>query len=514
MPLNVIKPYEKPTGQRLELECETAIIGSGPAGSILAWRLAHAGVDVMVLEEGGYFTSDDFHQGELESNSHFYQEKAMRMALGDMILPIIQGRILGGSVTVNEGVVFRTPDEVLERWARDWDLKDHSPAQWKESFDEIDAIVHTEKLTLDRINTNNRLFLKACRKLGWAADTSQRNTKGCEGCGVCTLGCPIGAKQGPVETFLPMAQGLGARIAAGCRATRLETDGGRITAVSGDLMDPLADRPIGQFLVRARSFVLSAGPINSAYLLLRSGIHDDGGATGRGLKLHPTAMIQADFETEVRGYRGDPIGAWCHEFFHHRQPETGYVLEPIFIHPMMFSMVVPGFGMEHKARMKRYNHLAMMILQVHDDSTGTIREGIGGRPMVRYRLEESDKKRLIHGLQRGAEIWLEAGAREVWLPYVRPTVVKSSDELSIVGKTGIPSFGTILYSAHPQGGVAMGEREEKCAVDSHGRHRQVKNLVVCDAGSFPTSVGVNPMMSVMALADRVGRYWAENHKTL
>jgi choline dehydrogenase-like flavoprotein len=218
-------------------------------------------------------------------------------------------------------------------------------------------------------------------------------------------------------------------------------------------------------------------------------------------------LVLAEFEREIKGYQGDPIAAYCHEFFHGRATDRGFILEPIFVHPMMFSMLMPGFGAAHQEGMTNYNRIAMCIVQVHDESKGRVASGLGGRPLVRYRLGEADRERAMSGLKAAIQIYFAAGARRVMLPYVKPTVLTHASQAPVVDAMGVPALGAIFYSAHPQGGVAMGENREKCAVDSHGLHPSVKNLIVCDAGSFPTSVGVNPMLSVMAMADRVGRYW-------
>jgi choline dehydrogenase-like flavoprotein len=160
------------------------------------------------------------------------------------------------------------------------------------SFDRaLDAVTSRVNVTGEEsvVNANNAVITRGGQALGYSLGQIQRNALGCDPkqCGFCVLGCRHGGKQSTLVTFLHDAQadGRDTRIVPSCRADRLVIENGRATGVEATVRDPEtgAAYPVR---VRAKTFVVSCGAINSPPLLLRSGLTHP--AIGGSLFLHPS----------------------------------------------------------------------------------------------------------------------------------------------------------------------------------------------------------------------------------
>src|SRR5207302_317384 len=163
--------------QDLLLKPDVCIIGSGPGGAMVAQRLARAGARVAVLEEGGFYTKDEFDMQEATAYPRLYQDRGNR-ATADLSIAVLQGRAVGGGTVVNWTTSFRTPDEVIDWW-REKEGGALTPEGLRPHFEEIEKRLGIEKVDLDDVNANNRALYDGCKKLGWAVETIRRNVRGC-----------------------------------------------------------------------------------------------------------------------------------------------------------------------------------------------------------------------------------------------------------------------------------------------------------------------------------------------
>jgi GMC oxidoreductase len=232
--------------------------------------------------------------------------------------------------------------------------------------------------------------------------------------------------------------------------------------------------------------VLACGAIHTPLLLRRCGIPDPSGQQGRNLSLHPATAAFALMDEEVNMARGVPQSFYVDEF-----AEAGIMLEGVAGPPAYAAMSLPLSGERHARAMAAYPRLAQFGLMVSDSSRGRV-ERLAGRPLIRYDLGREDLDRFRAGLARVEELLLAAGAREVYLP-LPPGVAPGRARQRDLRLMAFHPLGTARADARPGHGVTDGQ----LAV------RGVDGLHIADGSVVPSALGVNPQMTIMALATRL-----------
>ena len=482
------------------LETDVLVIGSGAGGAVVASRLAEAGREVVLAEEGPHVAPEVY--GAMrpsQSIRTLWRDSAMSFALGmggSPVINVTMGRCVGGSSVLTGGVWFRTPDDVLHEWAQDMGLGDLGPERMAQWFDQVERDVHIETVAEAMRSESTVLFDRGLRARGLALEPLRRNTRGCRGCGTCNFGCPHQAKLSVDHTYLPRALRAGARILSDCRVDRLTVEGGRATGALARLLDERG-RPRRRITLRARTVVVAAGAWHSPLLFLRSGLGGRSGQVGRNLTLHPGFRMVARFDSPVRGWSGALQSAFSSAFM-----AEGLTLVSLFVPPGVLAATVPGVGPEHAARAEQASHLAMFGGMIHDHGGGRVRRGPGREPFVTYRMAPRDRALIPRIIRLMAQIYFDAGARECYvpvlgLPPVRPDALQSLD------LEHVPGSRIECSSQHPLGSLRMGTSPSRSVVDPDGRVWDVDGLWVADGSVVPTSLGVNPQGTVMAMALRI-----------
>lgn len=491
----------------LALRCEVCVIGSGGGGAVVARELAEAGRDVIVLEQGGYYTKEDFTQREDEMMPRLYEDMGQRTT-DDGSVVILQGRNVGGSTVHNLCYCFRTPPAILDLWARRFGVRELGYADLEPSFERVEAMLKVKPIRPDEVNVLNDKVRQGCEKLGYRGLVARHNREHCIQSGFCMLGCSYDAKQSMLVTYIPAAVRAGARIYADCAAVRLEAAHGRVQGVEAVAIDE-ARRPRARVRVRAEVVVVAAGAINTPQLLLASGIPDPAAQIGRNLHLHPSVLVAGFYDEEIHGYRGIPQSYYVDHFIDlEKDPERGYILMPIFGYPVATAAQLPGFGAQHAAIMRDYHRMVGLLALLHDQSAGTVTLGRGGQPRIRYRLVPDDEQQLLEGMEHCAEVLFASGARRVLVPYEDPLWLRPGDDLRAIRRRRLHPNAMVIASTHPQSTCRMGEDPRRTVVNSWGRSHHVANLFVADMSVFPTSLGAPPQITTAALADRTARYVA------
>ena len=496
-------------GGRLELSAEVCVIGSGAGGSVVAKELAEAGRDVVLLEQGGYHTKEDFTQREDEMMPLLYEDMGQR-ATSDGSIVILQGRGIGGSTVHNLCYCFRTPKPILELWREKHAVRDMSEDDLRPSFERVERMLKVKQIEPHEVNTLNDKIRQGCEKLGYHGFVTRHNRQNCTLSGFCLLGCPFDAKQSMLVTYVPAAERARARIYADCAVERIVTEAGRARRIEGSVLDGLK-RPRHPFTVRAQVVVLSAGAINSPQILLKSGIANGNDQVGRNLHLHPSVLLSGVYDEDIHGYRGIPQSYYVDEFIHlEKDPESGYILMPVYGFPVMSSSQIPGFGREHFEVMKNFHRMVGILVLMHDQSTGRVEIDRDGRPKISYEVNSKEQRLFAEGMKHCAEILFASGAKKVLAPYSRPLWLSPGDSLDVFAERGVRQGEIMIASTHPQSTCRMGEHPAHAVVDSYCRSHDVKNLFVCDMGVFPTSLGAPPQISTASIADRTARYIRDN----
>jgi choline dehydrogenase-like flavoprotein len=487
----------------LAIECDFCVVGSGAGGSIAAAVLSDAGARVVIVEEGGHFTRKDFNMQESWAYPALYQDQGNR-ATDDLSIMILQGRAVGGGTTVNWTSSFRTPDATLALWAERHGVVGLDAATLAPHFEAVEQRLSIREGNPDDVNANNRKLLEGARKLGWQPELIRRSVKGCARLGYCGMGCPIDAKQSALITYVPDALAGGATLFTNARAKLVESDRGRAKAVVCEVRDSANDpRSKHRFVVYARrGVVLAGGAINTPALLLRSKIGRDA-VVGQRTFLHPTVPLVALYDEPIEAFYGAPQSVSCRHFAD-RGDRVGYLLETPPVHPMLAAVTLPGFGANHRGFMERLAYaqatIALLIDGHHNDDGGRVTADIDGRIRLSYRLSPSLREAATDAIKNMARLQLAAGAREVVTLHEDPLSIRTEADLSKIDAAPFAPNRHALFSAHQMGGCRMGEDPVHSVVNSRGRHHDIENLWIVDGSIFPTSLGVNPQLSIYAHA--------------
>jgi choline dehydrogenase-like flavoprotein len=258
----------------------------------------------------------------------------------------------------------------------------------------------------------------------------------------------------------------------------------------------------GEYRVRARVVVVSAGAVGSPALLLRSEATRHLEQLGRGFTCHPAHILVAEHPREITNDVGHPKS-----FFVDRADEEGFVLETCMYWPSVTAKNMTGFGADHSRLMRAFPRLQMILVLACDRAVPENRVGVDrdGRPVVYYRVTPDVIRGLVNGTRASARIFFAAGAVAVHAPSADPTLIERTEANRLGERIGERHFlpGRISVSAaHLMGGCAMGAPGAS-VTDSRGRVHGMPWLRVADASLFPDALHINPYLTIMALADRV-----------
>jgi choline dehydrogenase-like flavoprotein len=244
--------------------------------------------------------------------------------------------------------------------------------------------------------------------------------------------------------------------------------------------------------VRAQTYVLSAGAVGSSYVLLQSGV--DGVPVGKGFSCNMGAPLTAEFDSPQHAYAGLQIS-------HYGLPtEPGYAFETWFNPPVSQALNMPGWFEQHFQNMRRYDHLMAVGVIVGTGSYGWISKALTGGPGINFTPQARDLATLSRGLTLLGEILFDAGAKRVMLNAWDYVEIGSADELGKLEPVIMNGDNITLGTGHPQGGNPIGLNPKTSVVDPDFKVHGYDNLHVCDASVFPSSLTVNPQLTVMGLA--------------
>lgn len=471
-------------------ECDVVVVGSGAGGAAAARVLAEAGLDVVVLEEGPYHDASTYSRDPLEALPRLYRDAGLTLAEGRPAIPLPVGRCVGGTTVINSGTCLRPAPGVLAEW------RDRAGIPWAGELEqELDAlerdlaVVPVDPATAGR---NADLVRAGAEALRASNRPLPRNAGDVACCQTCPTGCALDAKRAVHVSELPRAVAAGARVRAGVRVEEVVVAEGRATGVAGRA----GERP---YAVRARAVVLAAGALGTPALLRRQGL--GGPAVGRHLRIHPACWVGARFDEEVRGWEG-VMQSWLVDEWLDR----GLFLEATFT-PLAFGAHwLRGAGEPFAGRLADFGRVATLGVHLSERSSAG-RVGADGR--VRYRLTADDAARLRFGIARAADVLFAAGAREVHPQVAGVPVLRPGDQGERVERARLRPSHLRLEAFHPLGSVRMGADPAAAPLDARGRVNGVPGLYVADASALPSSPGVNPMLTIMAVARRVGRELAQ-----
>lgn len=489
--------YETPYKEKkIELEGDVCVIGSGAAGGVCAKRLQSHGLKVIVVEEGPYVKPHEFSDDPLTAFKMLYRNRGMQFAEGNPFFPVLTGKCIGGTTTINSAICVRPPEGTLLKWAREFLIPTLSPESIYPHVEIVEKEIKVTPVDMSVAGKNNEFFKKGLERLGWRGGPILRNAPDCQGCGVCIFGCPIGAKLSTDITYIPDASEMGAQIFPFMRAEEFIVDGDRIKGVRGKILTP-EEEVTGEFEVKSKIVVLAAGSIMSPLLLLKNNINPSP-ATGKNLTVHPASGVLAIFREEVNIWNGIPQGYYCDEFIN-----EGILMETSAVDPAVIFASISGFGKENEEYLKGINRIALAGAMVYDPPSGFVKpEKEGWRARIFYNLRETVFRRLLKAMEMTAKVMFSAGAEMVKPLFTAAPFFRNMQDLKEFLRNAKPA-DMEMEGNHPMGTLRMGISSDHSVVNPSGRIHGLKGIYVTDASIFPSALGVNPMLTIMAIASRL-----------
>lgn len=506
-------------GELRRLDADVLVVGSGAGGGVVAAELAQAGLDVLVAEKGGFYDERSFPGGELAGNLQLYERRgAFPTADGNLLL--VAGSNVGGGTTVNWMTSLEPPQEVRHEWDREFGFRAATDGTLQTALDRVRQRMRVTCDESPAVGSNARLE-RGCRALDYRVQVIPRNVRGCGECDFCMFGCTEGAKQDTRRVFLADAWQRGARILPRAEVRRLRMESGRVAGA--ELLVPAPGGGRRELQVDCRTVVVAAGAIQTPALLLRSGIRHP--QLGRNLHLHPATATLAWYREPVLPWQGPPQARVCDQFADLDGRGYGVRLETCPAHPGTAALGTPWIsGSDHKRRMRQLPFTGNVLVLARDRDGGRVTVDGAGRAVVRYRLSRYDARQLLRGTLEALRIQRAAGATHLFSPHepsldfaaedfgatggasAAATEAAFADYLRRVEQRGIRPGFFALYSAHQLSTCRIAADASRGVVDPRGRVRGRSGLYVADGSLLPSACGVNPMLSIMALAWHVAQH--------
>jgi choline dehydrogenase-like flavoprotein len=492
----------------LERQADVVVVGSGPGGAACARELARHGLAVLIVEEGGLATPDDFRADAFTSMSRLYRGMGAQVTLGAPAMPYLQGVAVGGTSVINGAISWRLPRPVWQEWI-DADPGLEEGLRWRDLetlFDDLERDLHIAPTDDAVAGPNSHLLGEGAEALGIAHRPILRNVHGCRGLGRCLQGCPGGHKLSMDRSFLDDACSGGAEILARVRAERVLVDWGPRRLFSPPARRPravgIAGISTGGAPVRLRArvaVVLAASAVQTPLLLLRSGLRH--GPTGDGFAAHPGVSMSGRFADPVVVWRGATQGHEAHGLCH-----EGLKFESLGFDIAVAATRLPGVGRELRRELADLPHRAFWGAAVRARSRGQVRP-LGQGARVHYTLGLDDLRTVRRAVSLLGRMMLAAGAEHV-LPGVHGAPVRISDPAEMARFEHEGPLDPGAYSmalTHMFGTARMGTDPARSVVGPGFGHHAVDALHVADSSVFPSNTGVNPQTAILALATLAAR---------
>ncbi len=475
----------------LAVDCDVVVIGTGAGGAVVGRELAEAGLAVVFVEEGPYFDRSDFTGRSFPMMKKLYRSAGATFTVGNVGIPLPLGKTVGGTTTINSGTCFRAPDRVLAHWRDEYGLAELSPDAMAPYFERVEAVLGVEHAKASLLGGDGRVIARGCNALGFTRHGPlKRNAPACDGKGVCCFGCPTDAKRSTNVSYIPLALRAGAELFPGAKVTRILIEGGRACGV-------VAATSTGHVLtVRARAVVVSCGAILTPLLLRAQHLGTRSGWLGENLSIHPATGVLAELDELIQCWNGIPQGYSIEEHI-----DEGILYEGSMIPLEMTMSLTQMIGPELVRLAESFDHVSGFGFLVEDSSRGSVTE-VRGHPVIRYSLREADVARIKRGIDVLAQVYFAAGAKVVHTMVHGHDVLRSERDLERLRQAKLRASDLGVNAYHPLGTARMGRDPASSVVDANNELHDTPGLYVVDGASVPGALGVNPQVTIMALATR------------
>ncbi len=471
------------------VECDVVVVGTGAGGAVVGRELAERGHAVVFVEEGEHYTREAFNGSAIRAHGVFYRNV---MVLGNAPFPTFIGRMLGGSTAVNGATSLRTPPWVLDEWCARLGTDELSPDAMKPMFERVESILQVGIPARRHIGPIADIIGRGCDAHGWSHGPIPRNAVGCEGGGFCDFGCSTGAKRSTEISYLPGALNRGALAFTGLRADRVIVERGRAVGIEGVAAN---GRRIS---VRGRAVVLAGGAFPTPAFLLKHGLCNSSDQVGRNLTLHPSGAIVGIFEERIDPEKYIPQAYLCDQFL-----RDGVLLSAAQPDLNIGALMYPYTGRRLMEAIEDIPHAVGIAVVLRDTTAnGRVYRDLGDKAVVTYNLQPKDVENFHFGLVRAGEMLFAAGAKKLLPTLVGGDYIHTPRELAELRNHPPHVSQLALTSYHPLGTCKMGRDPKTSVVGLDHQAHDLPGLFIVDGSTVPTALGVNPQITIMAMATR------------
>lgn len=490
----------------LRERADVVIIGTGSGGGTLGAYLAERGWNVVMVEKGGFFRAEDFTQREEDAMADFNGRRGLDSTADNSVF-LNYAEAVGGCTVHYWGDSFRTPDDRLDRWRAhtgiDWFTASALNPHWDVIEKELGIHVSGPEL----FNENNRLVQQGCEALGVDGHAVPTARIDCISCGWTQFGCAYNRKSSQLITTIPRVSKRGGRVISDARVERIIVEDGRAVGVEGSLIERKTDARRGRFRVDADVVVVAGGAIGTADLLLRNFPRD---VAGRRFYINPHYFVFADFGRDIDNQTGIPCAYAVHEWRRVRTDAQGryqgggYIMLSSHQSPGIMAVLLSEAGAAHTERMKRYRHLGSTMSVIDEDNPGRIYIDDKGYRRTQFRVRGVDLLKAVDYLKNASRIFLAAGAKEIWIPDIYGTIVRNEADIqSRITLRSVQPNAQFVAGSHFLGTAPIGTDPTDSFAGPTGESHRVKNLFVADGAAVPTSISVDPSLTIMGLARHI-----------
>ncbi|GAA3600714.1 GMC family oxidoreductase [Kribbella ginsengisoli] len=497
---------------------DVVVIGSGFGGAIPAYHCAAAGARVVILERGPRLNTSQFAQ-DMAIGSY---TRTIDTIIGDGIT-VLAGNCVGGSSVVYFAASLRAPSFVFDRHGgqgqRLWPAA-ISRAALDPWYDRVEAALPVAQQAWTDVSYAGGVFAAACARAGRTCNPVPVavDLERCTNCNWMLSGCVFDAKRSLLHNYLPAAEAAGAQIRPLHEVQMISPAltpnfRYRVTALRYDTDGLVAATEC----MEAKVVVLAAGAVGTPIILQRSAVllGSMPRAVGRyfsgnGDRVSVAVMNDDRVRNVLRlstsagsGYDAFPVGkaitAMTFDRLDGSRPEfERFALQQIYFPPMTNLLgAAPGWwGPSKKQMRQRWRSWLTILAMTEDENEGSF----GLPPPV------GSFTRIAPALALGSMSYRPSpDTRLGWaLADAELKAVMERDGLATVTPWHEEAGGVV--TAHPLGSCRIGDDPETSALDSRHELRGHPGLFVTDAAAVPTTLCVNPSLTVAALAERAAPF--------
>jgi choline dehydrogenase-like flavoprotein len=482
---------------------DVVVVGTGSGGGTLAAYLAERGWNVVMLEKGGFFRAEDFSQREEEAMADFNGRRGLDSTADNSVF-LNYAEAVGGCTVHYWGDSFRTPADRLERWRETTGIDWFTGSALNPHWDVIERELGIHIAGPELFNENNRLVQKGCEALGVDGHAVPTARVDCIACGWTQFGCAYNRKSSQLITTIPRVSKRGGRVFSDARVQHIIVENGRAVGVEGHFVDRKTDALRGKFRIDADIVVIAGGAIGSADLLLRNFPRD---VVGRRFYINPHYFVFADFGRDIDNQNGIPCAYAVHEWRRVRTDDNGryqsggYIMLSSHQSPGIMAVLLSEAGAAHTARMKKYHQLGSTMSVIDESNPGRIYIDNDGFRRTVFRVAGVDQLKAVDYLRNASRIFLAAGAQEVWIPDIYGTVVRNeADVQNKIGLRSVQPNAQFCAGSHFLGTAPLGTNPSDSFAGPTGEAHRIRNLFVADGAAIPTSISVDPSLTIMGFA--------------